>query len=146
MLTKLHALKRSALDLRKNGYTSKSFLQLEKAADFIDIEVRFHNKHEEEALFTLIERYVDGPTTALRDDHIHMGRINRKLRRSISIIKDHNDDAVALDELCSFSEEIVQLMVNHIHKENQILFPMIQRFCTKDELREVAKKLLQDDH
>jgi hemerythrin-like domain-containing protein len=40
------------------------------------------------------------------------------------------------------AEAIVQLMVNHIHKENQILFPLVKRFLTKEELREVAQRML----
>jgi len=33
-------------------------------------------------------------------------------------------------------------MVNHIHKENEILFPLVKRFFTKEELRKVARLML----
>jgi iron-sulfur cluster repair protein YtfE (RIC family) len=32
-------------------------------------------------------------------------------------------------------------MVNHIHKENHILFPLVQKFLTKDALREIARRM-----
>ncbi|MDD8016768.1 MAG: hemerythrin domain-containing protein [Bacteroidota bacterium] len=141
-LGKLQLLKKSAQDIKKKGYSEKSFKQLLKAVEYVDEEVRHHNKHEEDALFPLVERYVDGPTTVLRDDHQKMAKIYKKLSYSIKVMKENSDDKVGRQELCESAEDIVQLMVNHIHKENHILFPMVQRFCTKEELREVAKKLL----
>jgi hemerythrin-like domain-containing protein len=141
-LTKLHRLKKDAQELKKNGYSEKIFKSLLKAAEYVDEEVRVHNKHEEDALFPIVERYVDGPTSVLREDHAKMSKIYKKLNYSIKALKENHDDKTSRQELCESAEEIVQLMVNHIHKENQILFPMIQRFCTKEEIREIAKKLI----
>jgi hemerythrin-like domain-containing protein len=141
-LTKLHRLKKDAEELKKKGYSEKVFNSLLKAAEYVDEEVRVHNKHEEEALFPVVERYVDGPTSVLREDHAKMSKIYKKLNYSIKALKENHDDKTSRQELCESAEEIVHLMVNHIHKENQILFPMIQRFCTKEEIREIAKKLL----
>lgn len=141
-LSNLRQLKKSAADLKKKGFSEKTFKALLKAVEYVDEEVRHHNKHEEDALFPIVERYVDGPTAVLREDHHKMERIYKKLSYSIKTLRENTDDKIARAELCESAEDIVQLMVNHIHKENQILFPMIQRFCTKEELREVAKKLL----
>lgn len=141
-LTRLHRLKKDAQDLKRKGYTEKTFRSLLKAVEYVDEEVRVHNKHEEDALFPVVERYVDGPTAILREDHARMAKIYKKLQYSIKALKENNDDRTSRLELCDSAEEIVQLMVNHIHKENQILFPMIQRFCTKEEIREIAKKLV----
>jgi hemerythrin-like domain-containing protein len=141
-LTKLHQLKKNAQDLRKKGYSEKTFKLLLNAVEYVDEEVRVHNRHEEIALFPVIERYVDGPTAVLREDHAKMAKIYKKLSYSIKALKENRDDKTSRHELVDSAEEIVQLMVNHIHKENHILFPMIQRFFTKDEIREIAKKLL----
>lgn len=141
-LTKLQQLKKNAQDLRKKGYSEKSFKLLLKAVEYVDQEVRVHNKHEEDALFPVVERYVDGPTAVLREDHAKMAKIYKKLNYSIKALKENHDDKTSRYELVDSAEEIVQLMVNHIHKENHILFPMIQRFCTKEEVREIAKKLI----
>jgi len=141
-LTKLQLLKKSATEIKKKGYSEKSFRALLKAVEYVDEEVRVHNKHEEDALFPIVERYVDGPTSTLRDDHIKMSKLYKKLSYSIKAMKENPDDKIARQELVESAEAIVQLMVNHIHKENYILFPMVQRFVSKEELREVAKKLL----
>ena len=139
---KLHRLKKDTQELKKRGYSEKIFKSLLKAAEYVDEEVRVHNKHEEDALFPVVERYVDGPTSVLREEHAKMSKIYKKLNYSIKALKENHDDKISRQELCESAEAIVHLMVNHIHKENQILFPMIQRFCTKEEIREIAKKLL----
>ena len=141
-LTKLQQLKKSAQEIKKKGYSEKSFRSLLRAVEYVDEEVRVHNKHEEDALFPVVERYVDGPTAVLREDHAKMAKIYKKLSYSIKALKENQDDKTSRQELADSAEEIVQLMVNHIHKENHILFPMIQRFCTKEEVREIAKKLI----
>ena len=141
-LVQLQILKRSASEINKNGFTKKAFKQLLKATEFVDEEVRVHNGKEEKALFPVVERYVDGPTTVLREDHVKMARIYKKLHYSIRVLKENHDDKVARQELSEAAEAIVQLMVNHIHKENEILFPLVKRFLTKEELRKVARRML----
>jgi hemerythrin-like domain-containing protein len=47
----------------------------------------------------------------------------------------------AAEEFAGVSRRVIQIFVNHIHKENHILFPLVQKFLTKDALREVARRL-----
>ena len=141
-LVQLRVLKKSALEIKKRGYSEKPFRQLLKAVEFVDEEVRVHNGKEERALFPLVERYVDVPTTVMREDHVKMAKIYKKLHFSITSLKENHEDKVARQELAEAAEAIVQLMVNHIHKENQILFHLVKRFLTKQELREVARRML----
>ena len=141
-LVQLRILKRSAAEIKKSGYSEKLFKQLLRATEFVDEEVRVHNGKEESALFPIVERYVDGPTNTLREDHQRMAKIYKKLHYSIDSLKENHDDKIARQELGEAAEEIVQLMVNHIHKENEILFPLVKRFFSKEELRKVAQRML----
>ncbi len=141
-LVQLRILKRSAAEIKKNGYSDKTFKQLLNATEFVDEEVRVHNGKEETALFPIVERYVDGPTNVLREDHQRMAKIYKKLHYSINSLKENHEDKIAKQELVEAAEGIVQLMVNHIHKENEILFPLVKRFLTKEELRKVAQRML----
>ena len=141
-LVHLQRLKKSSQELRRNGFAERTFNQLMKASSFVDQEVREHNAKEEEALFPIIERYVEGPTAVLREDHVRLGKVYKKLRQGIAALDESHDDEIALIELCEAVDEIVTLMVNHIHTENQILFPLVRKFITKKELREAAQKLL----
>lgn len=141
-LVQLQILKRSASEIRKKGYSEKTFRQLLKATEFVDEEVRVHNGKEEKALFPVVEKYVDGPTAVLRDEHVKMARTYKKLHFSIEMLTENHDDKTARAELAEAADAIVQLMVNHIHKENQILFPLVKRFLTKEELRKIAQRML----
>ena len=101
-----------------------------------------HNKSEEEALFPVLERYVEGPTKLMREDHKFLKKEFVRLRRAVTKLdKEKNSRAAAL-ALETTAKTIVQRFVNHIHKENHILFPLVQKFLTKDALREVARRML----
>ena len=96
----------------------------------------------EEALFPVLERYVEGPTGLMREDHRVLRKEFRRLRRAVNRLGTHRDDRAAARDLAAVSRVIVQIFVNHIHKENHILFPLVQKFLTKDALREVARRMV----
>ena len=50
--------------------------------------------------------------------------------------------AAAIKALSGIAQRVIQLFVNHIHKENYVLFPLVQQFLTKEELREIAREML----
>lgn len=141
-LVHLQRLKKASQELRKSGFSDRAFNQLTKASLFVDQEVREHNAKEEAALFPVIERYVEGPTVVLREDHLRLAKVYKKLRHGIAALDESHDDEIAQIELCEAVDEIVTLMVNHIHTENQILFPLVRKFLSKKDLREAAQKLL----
>ena len=141
-LLNLKKMKLVTAEIKKNGYLDKYSKTLDVAMDFINEEVRVHNFKEENALFPVIEKYVDGPTISLRDEHAKMFKILKKIERSLSTLKDQPTDKIFREEFCEASNEIVQLMVNHIHKENQILFPLVKKFLSKEEMKKVFSKLI----
>ena len=57
-------------------------------------------------------------------------------------VASNRTSAKAAETLVAISTAVVQLFVNHIHKENHILFPLVQKFLTKDALREVARRMV----
>ncbi len=141
-LEQLHILKKVSQEIKKKGFSDKSIQQLVKAAEYINEEVTEHNAKEEKILLPIIDQHYDGPSANIRDDHRKMAKLNKKLRISLNSFLENNNDKVAKSELCEAAEEIVQLMVNHIHKENQIIFPMIKKILPKDQLRELVKKMI----
>jgi hemerythrin-like domain-containing protein len=128
--------------LSQNGYNSKIGKQLDASLRYIEIEVKEHNKKEEDALFPVLEAYVEGPTKLMRNDHKQLWKGFTQLREAIERLKENPDSFSAIKRLSAVAKNVVQLFVNHIHKENYILFPLVQKLLTKDELREVAKKML----
>ncbi len=141
-LLKLSMLNKATRSIAENGFSDDAYAKILSAMEFIDEEVTVHNKSEEEALFPVLERYVEGPTELMRKDHQILKKEFVRLRRAVRKVGKKNSDRVAAKDLYSTSQQIIQLFVNHIHKENHILFPLVQKFLTKDALREVARRMV----
>ncbi len=142
MLLQLSSLNRHTRNIAEHGFSQESFNRVLAAVEFIEQEVSVHNKSEEEALFPVLERYVEGPTRLMRQDHRQLKKAFRQLQRIVRTVQTMPSDKDATDSLAETARSIVQLFVNHIHKENHILFPLVQKFLTKDALREVARRML----
>lgn len=143
MLTHLSSLNKATTSLVQNGFSVDAFNKVTSALRFIEDEVGVHNRREEEALFPVLERYVEGPTRLMREDHKYMKKEYLKLRRAVNTVRKKKESKIAAQELETTAKSIVQRLVNHIHKENHILFPLVQKFMTKDALREVARRMIQ---
>jgi len=141
-LVQLKLLNKAVHAFAQEGYSSRYFNQITAALKFINEEVSVHNKKEETALFPILERYVEGPTKIMREDHKKLKKGFVQLRSAILRVQKNHDSFSAIKQLHVVAKGVVQLFVNHIHKENYILFPLVQRFLTKEELREIAKKML----
>jgi uncharacterized protein len=141
-LVQLSALNKATKTIAESGFSRDAFKKVQRAVEFIEVEVSIHNRSEEEALFPVLERYVEGPTGLMREDHKVLKKEFRRLRRAVDRLGAHRMDGAAAADLASVSRVIVQIFVNHIHKENHILFPLVQKFLTKDALREVARRMV----
>ena len=142
LLVQLASLRRATRSLEANGFDRDVFHKVQQSLAFIEEEVTVHNRSEEEALFPVLERYVDGPTQVMREEHKLLRKAFQKLQRVVSRLEGHRASRTTTRELSEVSQALVQLFVNHIHKENHILFPLVQRFLTKEALREVARRMI----
>ncbi len=141
-LVQLKRLNKAVESFAEQGYSAKYFNQIQGALKFIKEEVSVHNHKEETALFPVLERYVDGPTKIMRDDHKKLNKGFLQLRTVVKEVDKKRDSFSAIKRLSTISKQVVQLFVNHIHKENYILFPLVQQFLGKEELREIARRML----
>jgi hemerythrin-like domain-containing protein len=141
-LSQLSLLTKATRTMESHGYSGEAFKRVQTALKFIDDEVSVHNRREEEALFPVLERYVEGPTRLMRVEHKVLRKEFRKLRTAVARLDRDKRSMAAAEELARVSQGMVHLFVNHIHKENHILFPLVQKFLTKDALREVARRML----
>jgi hypothetical protein len=141
-LVQLATLRKATQTIADRGFSMDSYRKILRAVEFIEDEVSVHNHREEEALFPVLERYVVGPTKLMREDHKVLKKEFVRLRRAVDRVGAKRKDKSATTGLAKISQSIVQIFVNHIHKENHILFPLVQKFLTKDALREVARRML----
>lgn len=142
MLVHLSSLNKATRSISQSGYSVDALNRINSAMRFIEGEVGEHNSREEEALFPVLERYVEGPTAVMREDHKYLKREFLKVRRILNKLERNKSDLKVAKELEVTTKAMIQRFVNHIHKENHILFPLVQKFMTKDALREVARRML----
>jgi hemerythrin-like domain-containing protein len=141
-LQQLASLRRSTETIVERGFTDEAFRRVLTAVEFIEDEVSVHNRSEEEALFPVLERYVEGPTQIMREEHRVLRREFVRLRSAVDRVARNRKSKQAAKDLATVSQRIIQIFVNHIHKENHILFPLVQKFLTRDALREVARRMV----
>jgi hemerythrin-like domain-containing protein len=141
-LIQLKLLNKATKAFSQDGYSTKYFRQITSALKFIEEEVSVHNYKEEEALFPVLERYIDGPTRIMRSDHKKLRKGFHQLSDAIKAVQKNKDSFSAIKRLRAIANTVVQMFVNHIHKENYVLFPLVQKLLTKEELREIARKMI----
>lgn len=141
-LLQLKNLNKAVQAFAVDGYSAKQFRIIKAALKFIEEEVSIHNLREERALFPVLERYVEGPTRIMRQDHRNLKRGFLRLSGAIRQVNEKRDSFSAIRKLRRIANDVVQQFVNHIHKENYILFPLVRKLLTKEELREIAKKMI----
>ena len=141
-LVQLAALNRATRAIVEEGFADDEFRKVEQAMAFIREEVSVHNASEEDALFPVLERYVEGPTRLMRRDHRTLKKEFDRLQKAVVKVSKNRSSVKAGAELAETARSVVQIFVNHIHKENYILFPLVQKFLTKDALREVARRMV----
>jgi hemerythrin-like domain-containing protein len=141
-LLQLASLNRASHALRDHGYSTDAYARLMDALMFLQDEVGGHNTREEEALFPVLDRYVEGPTAVMRNEHKVLKRELRRLKLCSKALARNRASKKALLSTCDQAQVVVHEFVNHIHKENNILFPLVQKFLTKDALREIARRMV----
>ena len=140
-LQKLHLLNKTTDEFIHEGFSEERFARILSATRYIKEEVSVHNLSEEELLFPALERHVEGPTKSLRADHRELEEAHGEFEECIERVRTNPFDRAAITELVSAGKNVVRIFVNHIHKENDILFPIARKFLSKEELRSIARRI-----
>ncbi len=140
-LQKLQLLNRTTDEFIEDGFSEERFEKILWAARYIKEEVSVHNLSEEKLLFPALERHVEGPTKSLRADHKELEEAHGEFEDSIRRVRENPYDRTAITDLVSSGKSVVRIFVNHIHKENDILFPIARKVLSKEELRSIARRI-----
>jgi hemerythrin-like domain-containing protein len=131
------------LDKMAEQAFSKSSIDVDSARDAISFIRTFadgcHHMKEEHRLFPAMERcglpQEAGPTAVMRHEH-EIGRAAvRKMNEAVAAFE--KGDASAADRFAFEARGFVELLRDHIAKEEQVLFPMADRMlpaAVQDEL------------
>ena len=129
----LRQLGNAADYIKANGFSFEAFEQMAEAIRFIDTDIRRHNEKEEQYLFPLLERHVDGPPQVMRSEHRELWKAFNKLRECIKDMENLHIYGTSIPELVQCANTVVDLLGNHIAKENEVLFPMAKNVLTDAE-------------
>ncbi len=136
----LNLLARSARTLRESGVSPGALAELHTAVRFLDREVREHNEWEENHLFPLLELYTGpgGPCAVMRAEHRQIWDIYHAIGLLLEKTDAGTADTATVEHLAHLADSIVDLLGNHIHKENEILFPMARRMLSPADVKKLA--------
>ncbi len=129
-LSVLDRLERDAARLEENSSDLDAAAGVREALQFISTSVREHNEAEERALFPLLGN--NAPTTVFVDDHGRLRTLERELELALA-------GASQARPVHVVSRAIIDLLKDHIRRENEMLFPLARNLLSAAELQEVAR-------
>lgn len=123
---------------------------------YFDEELLAHNDKEEKALFPLLrERLIEAgehskgekPVTAIdimEDDHvkfIQLGALSFNFFGLATRIKDEGSKNFILDTAYETARELIELLKLHIYREDYTLFPLAQKYLSKEEFEKIENEM-----
>jgi len=136
----LTCLERMADEAAENGQVNRE--PAAQAIDFIrNFADRCHHGKEEDHLFTTLNAKgmprEGGPVGVMLHEHEQGRAAVKQMAESLDAASDGDGAAVAT--FVDAARGYVLLLRNHIHKEDNILFPMADRFLSSDDQDELMK-------
>ena len=124
----------------ERGEVTEEVLEgVRKTTAFINNEVRAYNEKEEELLFPELEKLLPpkGPTFVMREEHRRLWEALEKVEDTLERLERDKDRAV-IGEPVDSARFVVQLLGEHINKENSVLFPMARQLLTPEQMVTIA--------
>ena len=94
-----------------------------------------HVRKEEEVLFPALEAFLPrdtGPLAVLRGEHHDVHEMFRLLRRAGELRTQGNNKPEILEGMQHYGDALLQIVRDHIYKEDRVLFPMVARFLSPE--------------
>ncbi len=103
------------------------------------VEAEKHHRREEEALFPeLKEAGVQGPPAMMERDHSIMKPKKKELLKTVENQEEEYEEF--LKKVKRLSEEIAGRLPQHIHKEDNILYPTAEQTIDEEKWKEIKEK------
>ena len=114
--------------------------QLNEITSFIDKDLEIHFKKEENALFPVLGNYIGietGPIHVMLIEHEQSRQLSKEFKNAISEYSLNNK----YENILSAGDSLIQLLSEHIDKENNILFNMAAMQLSNEEKNEIMGKM-----
>ena len=159
-LAALEKMEHGADSLRQHGYSAEALKLIREANEFIKTEVKAHNQKVEDALFPVLRPYMPAPSIIdlIVEEHRELWTQEEDLQGLLAVLLgDHQElwaeedrleallnapnAAEQAGDIAASAYTIIDMLRDHINKENQILFPTAQDILSDAEVAEVAEKM-----
>tara|TARA_B100000959_G_C14852619_1_gene570757 strand:+ start:311 stop:877 length:567 start_codon:yes stop_codon:yes gene_type:complete len=137
VLDRLEVIGKQLLGKKKSIYID-SLIEADHLIDRI-ISIEPHHAREELALFPAIEsKGIMGPSHCMREEHNIMREMKHNLKKDLT-----NINSSSREETTKISMNILKLcniLKDHIHKENTILYPLALELISEVEWRKIKSR------
>lgn len=141
-LKQLYVMQNASTLLEEQGFSEEIYLDVVISLKFINTEIRQHNEIEETALFPILEKHVpDGPVAVMLEEHRLLWERLESLAKILPLLRNNPTDEETVDQVIQDACFIVQLLTDHIAKENEILYPLAKDYLSPSEWTAVANKM-----
>jgi len=130
-LAQLDLLHKHLEFVRKGGELEEVKLNFISFSKFLGVALDIHFVQEEEALFPFLTEKIgpQGPVMVMEHEHDELRNSLQMLKQEL--MKEASDKEIVIGA----ASTILQVLREHIHKENQVLFPLAERMLTEEEWR-----------
>lgn len=153
----IEKFERALTEFKANGYQLDNVINesFKTFFNFLDDDLFPHNAREEKTLFPLLHKRLieagehgigKNPKTAIdvmEDDHvkfIQLGALTFNFLGLASRLKDEVSRIFVLDTAYENGRELIELLKLHIYREDYTLFPLAQKYLTKEEFEEIESQ------
>lgn len=155
-LKKLEELEATLIEIKKEGINKERNKNLGAFFEFLDDKIVMHNLKEERVLFPVIhDRMIengehgtglvkDTAVDMLENDHIKMmelATLTFSLMGISSRINDPVSNALLMDTAIEQGLSLVEMLRLHIFREDNVVFPLAQKYLTVADFEETAMKM-----
>jgi len=133
-------LTEAAEHIRRDGFSFEAYTQISDAIEYIDTEIRIHDRKEENFLFPLLARHQPDPISTLRYEHRELWSAMSQLRMIVKDVADGNIRGSSISELVTATKAVADLLSHHIAKEDDVIFPMVRTMLSSEEYNQLTRE------
>lgn len=126
---------------KRQSLSSETRSVVEGFSAFLKEALLTHFRLEEVALFPVLGRVVgteSGPIAVMLAEHKDVERDQREIEAELT------SQAPNIANLLFAGRDVIAVLSQHIHKEDNVLFPMAYRFLDNEQLAEVDRRAQED--
>ncbi len=131
----------------ERGAENQLLDRIEETASHIDREMAVHHRKEEEGLFPVLTPYLDRHLNldGRIADHEDLRIMSGKFRAAIAECRADDADLFAAQMLRGYGLYIVHLVLEHLLKEDQILFLVAEHCLSAEEEADIFRRFQRID-